>query len=190
MKIYPSIKRCADIVASVGVGAVTLPPCLIIAVIIRVQDGGSVLYTQTRLGKDGVPFTLYKFRTMRMDAEANGPQWALYNDTRSTRVGRFLRHWYLDELPQVWNVLKGDMTWVGPRPERPEMYDMLAGHIPAFRTRLSVRPGITGLAQASMQSPASIEASREKLAYDLTYIEHQSLSLDLGILFMTIGRFL
>jgi lipopolysaccharide/colanic/teichoic acid biosynthesis glycosyltransferase len=139
------------------------------------------------VGKGGHTFQVIKFRTMRQDAEANGgPQWAGKDDPRITRVGRFLRSSRLDEIPQLWCVLKGDMAFVGPRPERPEFVEWLSKEIPHYRVRHSVRPGLTGWAQIRYKYGSTVDDAREKLQYDLFYIKNASLGLDLLIMFQTI----
>jgi lipopolysaccharide/colanic/teichoic acid biosynthesis glycosyltransferase len=146
------------------------------------------LFRQARLGQGGRPFSVYKFRTMRQDAEADGQaHWALEGDPRATRVGRVLRRVHLDEFPQFWNVLVGEMSLVGPRPERPEMVAELEKQIPFYRARLLVKPGIGGWAQVNYGKGASVEGSAEKLEYDLYYIKHRSLMLDVLIILRTFG---
>ncbi len=143
------------------------------------------------MGLGGEPFTLYKFRSMRVDAEARtGAVWAVKDDPRVTPVGRFIRKVRLDELPQLWNVLKGEMSIVGPRPERPEFVNLLAEQIPYYRQRHAVRPGITGWAQISYKYGDTVEDTMVKLEYDLYYIKHMSFSLDLYIIFHTMKAML
>ena len=156
--------------------------------VIRLDSKGPVFYTQTRVGKAGRIFKLLKFRTMRQDAEAaNGPQWAVDNDPRVTRVGRFLRSLRLDDVPQLWCVLRGDMALVGPRPERPEFVEMLSKEIPYYKeVRHMVRPGLTGWAQIKYRHVSTVEDAREELQYDLFYIKNASIGLDLLIMFQTI----
>lgn len=159
----------------------------ILALLVKLSSPGPVLFKQTRTGWRGEPFTLYKFRSMRANAEVDtGAVWALRNDPRITRVGLFLRRMRLDELPQLWNVLRGDMGFVGPRPERPEFVQSLAAQIPYYNLRHIIRPGLTGWAQVRYQYGSSVEDARQKLEYDLYYIKHVSLSLDLAILFETL----
>jgi lipopolysaccharide/colanic/teichoic acid biosynthesis glycosyltransferase len=154
---------------------------------IRLESPGPVFYTQTRVGKGGRVFKVVKFRTMRQDAEAaNGPQWAGDGDPRVTRVGKFLRSSRLDEIPQLWCVLKGDMAFVGPRPERPEFIDWLSTEIPYYGVRHMVRPGLTGWAQVKYKYGSTIEDAREKLQYDLYYIKNASIGFDLLIMFLTV----
>lgn len=159
-------------------------PFVILAV--RLSSPGPIFFRQTRVGMGGRNFTVYKFRTMRQDAEASGAKWATKNDPRVTRLGMFMRKTRLDEVPQLWNVLRGDMGFVGPRPERPEFVPWLAENIPYFDLRHMIRPGLTGWAQVRYGYGATLEQSREKLEYDLYYIKHMTLGLDLLIMFETI----
>lgn len=166
---------------------VVLPFIPLIALAVKLSSPGSVLYRQRRVGLHGATFDCYKFRTMRADAEADtGPTWAGDDDPRITPVGRFLRRTRLDEIPQLWNVLRGDMGFVGPRPERPEFVDWLSKEIPYYHLRHLVRPGITGWAQVCYEYGASLEQAKEKLRYDLYYIKNISLSFDLYIIFQTV----
>ena len=155
---------------------------MIAALLVRLTSLGSAFYRQVRTGMHGRPFTIYKLRTMVNDAEAGGVQWAEKNDTRITPLGKFLRATRIDELPQLWNVLRGDMSLVGPRPERPEFVEQLEKEIPFYRARFAVRPGITGWAQVKHRYVNSIEDTKTKLEYDLFYIKNRSLWLDLVIL--------
>jgi sugar transferase (PEP-CTERM system associated) len=165
----------------------TLPLLPLIMLAVRLDSDGPVFYTQTRVGKAGKLFKVVKFRTMRQDAEAaNGPQWAGNNDPRVTRVGKILRTTRLDEIPQMWCVLKGDMAFVGPRPERPEFIALLSKEIPFYGVRHMVRPGVTGWAQIKYKYGSTIEDAREKLQYDLFYIKNASIGLDLLIMFQTV----
>jgi exopolysaccharide biosynthesis polyprenyl glycosylphosphotransferase len=168
-------------------GAVlTLPIMLLVAVAVRLSSTGPILFRQTRVGRNNAPFTLYKFRSMRQDAEeATGAVWAIENDPRVTPVGRWLRLLRLDELPQFFNVLRGEMSIVGPRPERPEFVKMLTEKIPFYRQRHCVKPGITGLAQISHKYSDSLEDTITKLEYDLYYIKNLSPALDAYIIFHT-----
>lgn len=180
------IKRMMDLVTAL-IGLVVLGPIAVIAgVIVRLDSRGPILYRQKRAGLEGRPYTLLKLRTMREDAESEtGAIWADRYDQRVTRVGRFLRKWRIDEIPQLINVLRGDMSLVGPRPERPEFVEMLSKMIPFYQERLLVPPGITGWAQVKYPYAASIEAQRRKLQYDLYYIKHMSFFLDVVILLKT-----
>jgi lipopolysaccharide/colanic/teichoic acid biosynthesis glycosyltransferase len=159
----------------------------LIVLAIRLDSKGPILYTQTRVGKGGRLFKVIKFRTMREDAEAeSGPRWADDKDPRVTRVGKFLRSSRLDEIPQLWCVLKGEMAFVGPRPERPEFIEGLSKEIPYYGVRHMVRPGVTGWAQVKYKYGNTVDDAREKLQYDLFYIKNASIGLDLLIMFQTI----
>lgn len=183
-KWYLFLKRAFDIVASL-LGIVLLAlPMAIIAVCIKLDSPGSVLYKQERLGKDGRVFNVLKFRSMYMNAEKHGAQWASSEDPRTTRIGAFLRKCRLDELPQLYCILVGDMSVIGPRPERPVFYKEFAKYIDGFEQRLMVAPGLTGLAQVRGGYELDPE---EKIVYDIEYIENRSVGLDLKILFETVG---
>lgn len=171
-------------VACVGL-MVCLPLIPMLVLVVRLSSPGPVFFKQERVGLRGRPFTIYKFRTMRQDAESNGAVWATVGDPRITRAGRFMRKTRLDEIPQLWNVLRGDMGFVGPRPERPEFVKWLTHKIPYYDLRHMIRPGITGWAQVRYQYGATLEETKRKLEYDLYYLKHQSLGLDLLILFET-----
>ena len=165
----------------------TAPLWPLVMMVVKLDSAGPVFYTQRRVGKGGRVFYVIKFRTMRQDAEAaNGPQWAGLHDPRITRVGRFLRSSRLDEIPQLWCVLKGDMAFVGPRPERPEFVESLSKEIPYYGVRHMVRPGLTGWAQIRYKYGSTVQDAREKLQYDLFYIKNASIGLDLLIMFQTI----
>ena len=174
--VYAFLKRLFDICFSVFFGILLLIPMGIIALLIKLDSKGSVLFRQDRLGKDGKPFVIYKFRSMGLDAEADGPRWAEPDDSRCTRLGRILRKCRLDELPQLWNILTGDMSLVGPRPEREFFYDQFETYIHGFRHRLAVTPGLTGWAQINGGYDLLPE---EKIVYDMHYIENRSLKMDL-----------
>jgi lipopolysaccharide/colanic/teichoic acid biosynthesis glycosyltransferase len=164
-----------------------LPVLLLAVICIYLESGLPVLYRQERVGRGGRAFTLYKLRSMRKDAESNGtPQWAAADDDRTTRVGRFLRKSRIDELPQIFNVLKGEMSLIGPRPERPVLVDQLAKQIPFYALRHSVKPGITGWAQVRYSYAASVDDAVEKLQHDLYYVKNNSLFLDIMVLFATV----
>jgi exopolysaccharide biosynthesis polyprenyl glycosylphosphotransferase len=180
-------KRLLDVVvASVGL-IVAMPVMLLVAIAVRLTSPGPAMYRQQRVGLDGRLFTIQKFRSMRQDAEANtGATWAARNDNRITRVGLFLRRTRLDELPQLWNVLIGDMSFVGPRPERPEFVTTLTQQIPFYRQRHVIRPGLTGWAQVRYSYGASVEDALEKLQYDLYYIKHLSIAFDVLVILATI----
>lgn len=180
-------KRAMDILASLTGLALALPLLPAIALAIWLEDRGPIFYGQVRVGKDGRPFTIYKLRSMRIDAENGGAVWALKNDDRVTRMGRFLRKSRLDEVPQLFNVLRGDMSLVGPRPERPEFVASLEKEIPFYAHRHRVQPGLTGWAQVRYPYGASVEDAAQKLAYDLYYMKHRSLLFDLAIAWRTVG---
>jgi sugar transferase (PEP-CTERM system associated) len=166
---------------------VTLPLMPFVVLAIKLDSPGPVLYRQERAGRGGKPFFCYKFRTMRQDAEADtGPTWALDDDPRITKIGRFLRTSRIDEIPQLWCVLRGDMAFVGPRPERPEFVEWLSKQLPYYGVRHMVRPGITGWAQVRYKYGNTIEDAKEKLQFDLFYIKNASLGLDVFIMFQTI----
>jgi sugar transferase (PEP-CTERM system associated) len=179
-------KRGIDVLlASVGL-LLGWPLMILTAIAVRLDSDGPVLYAQRRVGEHGTVFTLYKFRSMYNDAEQGVPVWARDGDERVTRVGKVIRFTRLDELPQLWNVLRGDMSFVGPRPERPFFVEQLAESVPYYRQRHTVKPGITGWAQVKYQYGSSIEDAREKLQYDLYYIKHLSILFDLTIVFDTV----
>lgn len=181
------MKRVIDIIAAGSIVVLTAPLCLLVAMIIKVQDGGPALYRQTRVGQRGALFTLFKFRSMRVDAEAtSGPKWAEHDDPRVTRFGRSIRSLRIDEIPQAWNVLRGDMSFVGPRPERPEFVAQLSAAIPYYEYRHFTRPGITGWAQVNLPYTATVEDSREKIEYDLYYLKNFSPLMDLFIMARTV----
>ena len=181
------IKRLSDIVFSL-LGLLLASPLMgLTALGVRISSPGPVLYSQRRVGKDGTIFTIHKFRSMRQDAETvSGAVWSVENDPRVTPVGRFLRRTRLDELPQLWNVLCGDMSFVGPRPERPEFVCKLSEQIPYYGQRHVVRPGLTGWAQVRHRYGATLEDALEKLQYDLFYIKHMSFPFDLYIVLDTV----
>ncbi len=178
-------KRLLDIIAaSIGL-VLAVPLMVLVALAVRLDSPGPILFHQERVGRARKPFKVYKFRSMRTDAEKNGPVWAKQGDTRVTRVGRFIRTTRLDELPQLWNVLIGDMSLVGPRPEREMFVKQLLDVSPFYEQRLVVRPGLTGWAQIKAPYASSFEESIEKLKYDLYYIKNMSLFLDISILLST-----
>jgi len=191
IKPYSLIKRLLDIVLAL-IGLVVLSPVMLLtALVIFVDDGLPVFYNQKRVGLNGHLFTIFKFRTMRRNAEEDtGPVFARPNDPRVTRSGRLLRRMRLDELPQLVNVLRGEMSLVGPRPERPEHVERLVATIPFYRTRLVIRPGLTGWAQVRYDYGADDTDALVKLQYDLYYIRHKSLLLDINILLRTVGKVL
>ena len=173
------------IVALVG-ALFSLPIAIVTAILIKLDSRGPILYKQERVGKNGGAFTVMKFRSMRTDAEKAGPVWATEDDDRTTRVGKIIRKLRIDEIPQFWNILRGEMDFVGPRPERPHFVSQLAQEIPYYEQRHLIAPGLTGWAQIKYPYGASIEDARQKLQYDLYYIKNQSLILDAIILFETI----
>jgi len=181
------IKRASDIVLSM-IGLLLIMPFVpFIALAIKLDSPGPLLFSQVRVGSREKPFKLYKFRTMGRDAEkASGAVWAEKNDPRVTRVGAFLRNSRIDEIPQLYNVLKGDMSFIGPRPERPEFVENLKKIIPYYSKRHFIKPGVTGWAQVKYPYGASVHDAVEKLRYDLYYIKHFSIVLDLLIFFETI----
>jgi len=182
-----AVKRLLDIVLSLIGLTLAAPIMALVALVLRLTSPGPVLYSQTRVGKNSQPFTIYKFRSMRVDAEAvSGAVWSTQSDPRVTRVGRFLRRTRLDELPQLWNVLRGDMSFVGPRPERPEFIADLSRQIPFYGQRHVVRPGLTGWAQVRHRYGSTVDDAQEKLQYDLFYIKHMSFAFDVYILVETV----
>jgi exopolysaccharide biosynthesis polyprenyl glycosylphosphotransferase len=182
-----ALKRGLDVVVSLAILLVGIPFWILIAVMIKFNSSGAIFYKQDRLGRNGKVFKLYKFRSMKRDAEyVSGPVWARKDDPRVTTVGRLLRRVHLDEVPQFLNVLRGDMSLVGPRPERPYFAEKLGKDIPLYKRRLKVRPGITGWAQVKHKYDENIDDVRTKLKYDLFYIENISWRFDLKILFNTL----
>jgi sugar transferase (PEP-CTERM system associated) len=181
------VKRGLDVAASLALLVVAAPLMVLTAVCISLESGLPILYRQARVGEGGRTFTLYKFRSMRNDAEIDGtPRWADSDDDRATFIGRIIRKLRIDELPQIINVLKGDMSFVGPRPERPYFVDQLSAQIPYYALRHTVKPGITGWAQVRYPYGASVDDSVEKLQYDLYYVKNHGLFLDLMILIDTV----
>jgi sugar transferase (PEP-CTERM system associated) len=181
------VKRLFDLTVSGALLLITLPILLVAAFAIYLESGFPVLYRQQRVGKGGRVFILYKLRSMRVDAECGGtPHWASPNDDRTTRVGRFIRKWRIDELPQIFNVFRGEMSFVGPRPERPYFVDQLTMQIPYYALRHGAKPGITGWAQVRYRYGASVDDAIEKLQYDLYYVKNRSLFLDLAIMMATV----
>lgn len=181
-----AFKRALDIGLSLGLVVFLAPLLLMTAIAVKLESKGPVLYRQKRVGYGGQVFEVFKFRSMIVDAEANGPQYAAVKDKRITRVGRFIRKFRIDEIPQTINVLRGEMSFVGPRPERPEFVLELEQEIPLYHCRHLVKPGITGWAQVKYEYAASVEGARNKLRYDLYYIRHFSPALDLMIVLMTV----
>jgi exopolysaccharide biosynthesis polyprenyl glycosylphosphotransferase len=180
------LKRIIDIFISVSLLVSLMPVLLLVALIIKLSSKGSILYKQIRVGRNGVMFTMYKFRSMFQNAEEYGPEWAGENDPRITWIGRVIRKIYIDEVPQMINVLKNEMSLVGPRPERPHFVEILKKEIPYYYKRLNIKPGITGWAQIKHKYDSSLDDVKEKLQYDFYYIENMSLKLDLKIIINTI----
>ena len=180
------LKRLGDVFVSLLLLIVTSPFILVSALLIKIEDGGPIFYSQVRTGLDGVPFTVFKLRSMRLDAERSGAQWVKRADSRITSIGSFLRRTRFDELPQLWCVFSGDMSLIGPRPERPEFDKELENHIPHYRLRYTLRPGLSGWAQVNYPYGASSVDAANKLSYDLYYLRNFSFWLDILILFKTI----
>lgn len=179
-------KRALDLCVSVVVLILGFPIWTLTAVAIKLETPGPIFYRQERVGRDGRHFEMIKFRSMRNDAEKHGARWASKKDPRVTRVGRLLRQLHLDEVPQVLNVLKGEMSLIGPRPERPVFVEKLSREIPHYTRRLKVRPGVTGWAQVKLRYDETIEDVRKKVQYDLFYIENMSLRMDFKIILYTV----
>jgi sugar transferase (PEP-CTERM system associated) len=181
------LKRSTDVILSMAMLILFSPLFLLTALLIKIDSTGPVLFSQERVGKNKKSYMLYKFRSMIEDAEKHsGPVWASDNDKRITRIGKVLRKWRIDEIPQLWNVLKGDMSFVGPRPEREYFVNKLEEIIPYYGERFSVKPGITGWAQVCYSYGASVDDAVEKLNYDLFYIKNMSAFMDLMIILRTI----
>lgn len=183
------LKRLFDVTAALVILIVSLPLWVLAALAIKLEGGGEVFYTQERVGKNRSTFFIRKFRTMKTDAEAHGAQWAVMGDPRATRVGAFLRRTHLDELPQMLNVLHGELSLVGPRPERPMFVENLEREIPHYRVRHFVKPGFTGWAQIKFRYARSVTDSRRKFEYDLYYIKNRSMIFDVLILLKTLQLF-
>ncbi len=180
-------KRFADSVAAAALLILTAPLLLLAMVLVKLTSRGPALYSQTRLGLNGKPFTIYKIRTMFHECESlTGARWSTPGDTRITLLGYWLRHTHIDELPQLWNVLRGDMSLVGPRPERPEFVPQLEQAIPHYRERLLVRPGVTGLAQVQLPPDTDLISVRLKLAYDLYYVRNLGVWFDVRLCAATV----
>jgi exopolysaccharide biosynthesis polyprenyl glycosylphosphotransferase len=187
-KVKENLKRIFDCVVAGSSIIFFLPLMAIIALLVKVTSPGPIFYKQERLGKDAKPFYIFKFRSMASDAESkSGPVWAGKDDPRITPFGKFLRKSHLDELPQLFNVIAGDMSVVGPRPERPYFVSKLHSEIPDYHKRLLVKPGITGLAQVRHSYDATIQDVRKKVKYDLAYIKKQCLLLDVKVMVWTVG---
>jgi lipopolysaccharide/colanic/teichoic acid biosynthesis glycosyltransferase len=193
---YDSIRSALDVLLALILLILFSPFVLLLLVLVRLTSRGPAIYTQQRLGRDGKPFTILKIRTMCQDSERNGPTWSLPGDPRVTPLGRLLRWSHADELPQLLNVLRGEMSMIGLRPERPEIIDRLEHCFPRYRDRLAVLPGLTGLAQVLQPPDTDLESVRRKLNYDLFYVDRKSLWLDVriciatGLLFLGIPRWM
>jgi lipopolysaccharide/colanic/teichoic acid biosynthesis glycosyltransferase len=184
---YTAAKAVIDFVLALLLLILTLPLIVLAALAVKLTSRGPAFYSQTRLGQGGRPYRIYKVRTMTHNCESKtGARWATPDDPRITRVGRLLRRTHIDELPQLWNVLRGEMSLVGPRPERPEFVPRLEQAVPRYRERLRVRPGLTGLAQVQLPPDSDLDSVRRKLAHDLHYVEHAGPWLDLRILASTV----
>jgi lipopolysaccharide/colanic/teichoic acid biosynthesis glycosyltransferase len=183
---YQRAKPGADFLIALALLVFAAPLTFLSALLVKLTSKGPAFYSQTRVGLHGKCYRIYKIRTMHHNCEReSGPRWSTVGDPRITRVGRFLRQTHLDELPQLWNVLRGEMSLVGPRPERPEFVGALEQAIPGYRQRLAVCPGVTGLAQVQLPADMDLESVRRKIAYDLCYIERVSFWLDLRIIVCT-----
>lgn len=183
------IKRILDVVGSTVLMLLLLPLYLIIGVVLKLTQKGSLLFIQERIGKNGKPFNIYKFRSMKLDSEVDGqPKLSSTNDCRMTTAGRFLRKHHLDELPQLWNVLKGDMSFVGPRPERQYYIDKIMACNPRYVELYQVRPGLTSYATLYNGYTDTMEKMLKRLQLDLDYLEHQSLLTDMRIILLTVKR--
>lgn len=188
-KIYEFFKRPSELLLAAVLGIILLPVLILIGLLVGATSRGPIIFKQKRVGQNEKEFMMYKFRTMKTDAEKEGPQWAQENDQRTTFLGKVLRKTHLDELPQIFNILRGDLSFVGPRPERPEFLGKLKKDVPYFELRLLVRPGITGWAQINYKYGASVEEMQEKLQYDIYYLKNRSFALDFFILLRTIKYF-
>jgi lipopolysaccharide/colanic/teichoic acid biosynthesis glycosyltransferase len=183
---YAPFKVVVEWVLALFLLVLAMPVLVVAALLVKLTSPGPAIYSQTRLGKNGRLYRVHKIRTMYHNCEKlSGPQWSYPGDPRVTTLGRFLRRTHIDELPQLWNVLRGEMSLVGPRPERPEIAKTLEGPVPGYRHRLLVRPGVTGLAQVSVPADTDIESVKRKLAYDLYYVQNLSLRLDVQIIVST-----
>jgi len=190
-KRYGEFKRAIDILFALPGVLIATPITLLLAALVKLTSRGPAFYRQERVGKDARVFRIIKLRTMVADAEAaTGPVWAVLDDPRETRLGRFLRRTHLDELPQFWNVLRGDMSLIGPRPERPVFVEKFRGEIPGYAARLAVRPGITGWAQINHPYDRSLDDVRRKLDLDREYIQKMGWRIDIRIMVATAARML
>lgn len=186
VSFYDPLKRASEFVGAILIGLILLPFEIIIAILVALTSRGPVIYKQVRVGEKGKEFTLYKFRSMRADAEKSGAQWAQKNDMRTTSIGGMLRASHLDELPQLWNIIRGDLSFVGPRPERPEFVHKLEERIPYYEARFFVKPGVTGWAQIHHRADLTDEDVVEKLQYDIYYLKNRSPILDWTIILKTL----
>jgi len=186
---YESAKVVLDFLCALLLLILTAPLIMLAMILIKLNSRGPAIYSQTRIGKNGQPFTIYKLRSMTHECESlTGAEWSKPGDARVTTVGRWLRKTHIDELPQLWNVLRGDMSLIGPRPERPEFVPSLEAAIHLYGERLQIRPGVTGFAQVQLPPDVDMESVRIKLAYDLHYVQHMSLVFDVLIYLATIGK--
>lgn len=188
-KFYDNFKRWLEFAFAFSLGIILLPLEILITILVKITSAGPVIYKQVRVGENGEEFVLYKFRTMRTDAESGGPKWAEKNDRRVTAIGGFLRYTHLDELPQLVNIIKGEISLVGPRPERPEFTKVLREKITYYDVRHLIKPGVTGWAQINYRYGASEEDATEKLKYDIYYLKNRSLILDIAIILKTLKSF-
>jgi lipopolysaccharide/colanic/teichoic acid biosynthesis glycosyltransferase len=190
-RVYLAAKAVFDFVVALSLLILTAPLIVGAMLLVKLTSPGPMLYTQTRLGRRGRPFTVYKIRTMAHNCESlSGPCWSTPGDMRVTSLGRLLRRTHIDELPQLWNVLRGDMSLIGPRPERPEFAPRLEQAVPHYRLRLAVRPGVTGLAQVQLPPDSDLDSVRTKTAYDLYYIRTVGVWLDMRIAWATLFKLL
>ncbi|MGL5233082.1 MAG: exopolysaccharide biosynthesis polyprenyl glycosylphosphotransferase [Fusobacteriaceae bacterium] len=180
------VKRAFDLILALIIGLITCPIMAIATIIVRAESPGPIIYSQARVGENNIEFNVYKFRSMRNDAEKDGAKWATLNDPRVTKFGNFMRKTRIDELPQLWNVIKGDMSFIGPRPERMVFIKELEKIIPYYNLRHLVKPGLTGWAQVMYPYGASIDDAKHKLEYDLYYVKNQNIHLDMVIMFRTL----
>lgn len=190
-KWYEFNKQIIDFLFAFVLFIIAAPVIAAAGLLVKLTSRGPMFYWQTRIGRFGRPYTIFKLRSMRHECESlTGPQWSVPGDSRITFIGRILRKTHIDELPQLWNVLRGDMSLVGPRPERPEFIPNLNRKIPYYGQRLNVKPGITGLAQVQLPPDTDLDSVRRKLAYDLYYVNHLNLWLDIRLMFCTGLQFL
>lgn len=188
-ELYETLKRPVEVVLSCALLIGLAPLLFLIALTIRLTSRGPAIFSQRRIGKGGRSIRIHKFRTMRIDAERDGPQWSKAHDPRNTPLGHFLRRTHLDEFPQLWNVLKGELSFIGPRPERPEFVSLIEQSVPFYTLRHLVRPGVSGWAQVNYRYGASVQDAYEKLQYDIYYLKNRSVALDTLITLRTIRFF-